>query len=288
MALVPHGGGGGAMALQLSPLTTTNYIAWATKAEAILDAQGRWSAVAPAEGKEVDAGKSKTSRVAMLGALPKNLLMQVATKTTAKEVWDSLEVRFVGADRVRAARLGTLRGELDRLWMDNGEELDDYAGKVSGMARYAMLGSTIDDSAMVKKLLDTVPDGLYAAVAGIEQFCNVEEMVFEEVLGRLKAFEERTRRRVRAGGERADGQLMMTAAQWAARERRQGGRGFGDHDNDGTASTSSGYRGKRRGHCYKCGEHAHIRRECPQLRKGPAAEQALLADANVDDDGLLC
>ena len=53
--------------------------------------------------------------------------------------------------------------------MDDDDELDDYAGKVSGMAaRYAMLGSTLDGSAMVKKLLDTVPDCLYAAVAGIE------------------------------------------------------------------------------------------------------------------------
>ena len=79
-------------------------------------------------------------------------------------------------------------------------------------ARYAMLGLTLDDSAMAKKLLDTVPDRVYATVAGIEQFYNVEEMAFEEALGRPKAFEDRTRRRVQVGGERADGQLMMTAA----------------------------------------------------------------------------
>ena len=59
--------------------------------------------MAPAEGKAVDAGKSKTERAAMLGALPEDLPMQVATKATAKEVWDSLKVRLVGADRVRAA-----------------------------------------------------------------------------------------------------------------------------------------------------------------------------------------
>ena len=112
--------------------------------------------------------------------------------------------------------------------MDDGAELDEYSGKVSGMAaRYAMLGSTLDDSAMVKKLLDTVPDRLYTMVTGIGQFYNVEEMAFEEALRRLKAFEERTRRRVQAGGERVDGQLMMTAAEWAAPERRQGRRVFG-------------------------------------------------------------
>jgi hypothetical protein len=53
---------------------------------------------------------------------------------------------------------------------------------------------------MVKKLLDTVPERLYPAVAGIEQFCDPEKMAFEEALGRLKAFEERSRRRAQAGG----------------------------------------------------------------------------------------
>lgn len=38
----------------------------------------------------------------MLGALSEEVLMQVATKPTAKEVCDSLKVRFNGADRVPA------------------------------------------------------------------------------------------------------------------------------------------------------------------------------------------
>ena len=62
MSLVPHGGGGGAMPLQLPPLTTMNYTAWAIKAEAIPAAKGLWSAVAPAEGAAIDARKSKTAR----------------------------------------------------------------------------------------------------------------------------------------------------------------------------------------------------------------------------------
>jgi hypothetical protein len=82
---------------------------------------------------------------------------------------------------VKAARLAILKGEFDKLIMENTEPLDDYVVKISSMAaRYVELGATLDDASMVKKLLDTVSDHLYPAVAGIEQFYDVETMPFEE------------------------------------------------------------------------------------------------------------
>ncbi|XBH57849.1 uncharacterized protein [Aegilops tauschii subsp. strangulata] len=171
--------------------------------------------------------------------------------------------------------------------MANAETLDDFAGRLGGMAaRYAALGSTLEDAALVKKLLDSVPNRLYPAVAGIEQFCDVDTMAFEDALGRLKAFDERLRRRDQAGGEGADGQLLYTAAQWRARERRRGG-ARGEDDDDGAASTASGGGDNRRGKCYKCDVRGHFKRECPLLWKEPAAARALLADGDVEDPGLL-
>jgi hypothetical protein len=182
-------------------LSPARYTAWAIKVEAILDAQGLWEAVSPSGDAAVDAQKNKMARAQLLQALPEDILMQMSTKKTAKEVWESLKTRFIGADRVKMARLATLEGEFDKLCMVDGDVLDDYAGKISGMAaKFAGLGSTLDDVTMVKKLLDTVPDHLYPAVAGIEQFCDVETMAFEEALGRLKAFDERSRRRAQIIG----------------------------------------------------------------------------------------
>ena len=177
MALVLQGAGVGGSTVSLScpMLTPTNYTVWAIKVDAILDAQGLWEAVSPEEGAAVDEKKNKTARAQLLSALSEDILMQVSTKKTAKEVWDSLKRRFVGADRVKKARLSTLKGEFDKLYMAEGELLDDYAGKISSMAaRFASLGSTLSDADMVKKLLDTVPDRLYSAVARIEQFCDME------------------------------------------------------------------------------------------------------------------
>jgi hypothetical protein len=256
-------------------LTGDNYTVWAIKVEANLDAQGLWEAVVPAEDSAaaVIAKKDKPARAYLLGALSEDILLQVSSKKTAAELWASLKTRFVGADRVRAARLATLRGEFDRLRMEGGDELDAYAGRISGMAaRYAALGATLDDAAMVKKLLDTVPDRLYAAVAGIEQFCDVDNMPFEEALGRLKAFEERTRRRTQDSGGQDGNQLMLTAAQWEARkgERGGGGKKRGNFD-------------IRKVRCYNCQDYGHFSRDCTKPRK----EQAHLVAVDADDEPAL-
>jgi hypothetical protein len=214
MALVPHAGNGGSVVpLSCPMLTGDNYTIWAIKVEANLDAQGLWEAVVPAVA--IIAKKDKPARAYLLGALSEDILLQVSSKKTAAEVWASLKARFVAADRVRAARLSTLRGDFERLYMWDGEKLDVFAGKISSMAaRYASLGATLSDAAMVKKLLDSVPDHLYTAVAGIEQFCDMETLCFDEALGRLKAFEERSERckKQASGSDRGDGQLLLTAA----------------------------------------------------------------------------
>ncbi|KAI3435142.1 RRM domain-containing protein [Psidium guajava] len=296
MALVPQDAtvrDGSGVSFQYPQLTATNYTTWAIKVEVLLDAQGFWEAVAPAEGAVVEARKDKATRAHLLQVLPKDILLQVATKRTAKELWDSLKMRFVGADRVKSARLATLRGEFDVLRMKDGETLDEYAGKLSSMlVRFANLGATLEGSALVKKLLDTVPYRFYPVVVGIEQFCDIDAMAFEEAVGRLKTFEERLRQRTPGGN--SDGQLLLTESEWRARKKNgcessssnkvknnarsvDGNRGRGGRGRDrGRGRGSRGdlphkvgtggfeVRGRDKSHikCFNCERMGHYASEC--------------------------
>jgi hypothetical protein len=52
-------------------------------------------------------------------------------------------------------------------------------------------------------------------VARIEQFYDLKSLAFEEAVGRLKAYEERTRRGARSG-KTEGGQLLLTQVEWEA------------------------------------------------------------------------
>jgi hypothetical protein len=118
--------------------------------------------------------------------------LQVAKHEDAKDVWESIRVHFLGVDRVQKARLQTLRSNLEKLQMGDGEKLDDFAGKITNiMAKFKELGSTIEEEVVVRKLLNSVPGKFMPIVASIEQFADLDTMPLEGAIGRLKAFEER-------------------------------------------------------------------------------------------------
>ena len=98
-------------------LTPHNYTVWTIKAEAILDAQGVWEAIEPARGAEVDVKKDKKACAYILQCIPEDVLLQIAKKKTAKEIWDSLKTRYLGSERVKMARVQTLKSEFNVLWM---------------------------------------------------------------------------------------------------------------------------------------------------------------------------
>ena len=140
-------------------LPDVNYMVWMIKVEAILDVQGFWKAIEQARGAKVDVKKDKKAGAYILQCIPEDVLLQIAKKKTAKEIWDSLKTRYLGSERVKIARVKILKSEFNVRQMKETETIDEFAGKISGLAsKFTTLGVALEDSSLVKKLIDSVPD----------------------------------------------------------------------------------------------------------------------------------
>ncbi|GJU21044.1 zinc finger, CCHC-type containing protein [Tanacetum coccineum] len=173
-------------------LKPSNYSLWAIRMQIILEANGLWEMIEPNEKTQADNKKDKTAIAFLYQALPEEQLLQITKHKTAKTIWDALKTRHIGEERVQQARLQTLKSKFEMLHMKEDETIDTFIAKLTTIVnKAASLGHTMEDETLVRKLLNAVPDRYLQIVASIEQYSDLDEMTLEEVIGRLKTYEER-------------------------------------------------------------------------------------------------
>lgn len=257
----------GSMSYQIPMLTATNYPVWAIKVKSILDAHGLLETVEPRNlGEESDAKKSKQALAYLLQAIPEEMVLQMSSHTDPKKVWDGLKTRYLGVDRVRTARVATLKRELEGLRMKEGELVDDCATKLSGLvSKLRSLGHEVEEEELVRRILDAMPKSFLQIVASIEQCFELDTMLFDEAVGRLKAYEER----IKSHGEKEEeqGKLLWVSEQ---KHGESSGRGRGrgrNFERGGRGRGRGSGRGDKSGiRCYDCGVFGHFSYECTKWK----------------------
>ena len=73
--------------------------------------------------------KNSIAIVIFFQAIPEDLILQECAMGMAKEIWDAIKTRHLGADRDSEARLQTLITELDKLKMKETCTLDEFASQ---------------------------------------------------------------------------------------------------------------------------------------------------------------
>ncbi|XP_013632942.1 PREDICTED: uncharacterized protein LOC106338531 [Brassica oleracea var. oleracea] len=220
------------------------------------------------------------------------LILQVGELETAKKVWDAIKARHVGADRVREARLQTLMAEFDRLKMKDNESIDEFTGKLSEIStKSAAFGENMEESKLVKKFLSSIPRKKYIhIVASLEQILDLKTTSFEDIIGRLKTYEERICDEEEEHQDNQQRKLMYTNMESQShqeyyngyRGRGRGGRGY--------------YRGRGRGRsywdrkdasrvtCFRCDKIGHFAATCPdRLLKLSEAQESKEDDTQEAD-----
>jgi hypothetical protein len=197
--------------VQYPMLSESNYAAWAIKMEAYMRAQGVWDAV----GAEVSGRKNQMALATIYQAIPEGTLFLLSQKKTAKSAWEALRTMHIGDQRLRDAKLQTLRLEFEGLRMKETESVDDFAVRLTTIVnKIHALGEHIEEPYAVKKFLRAVPNKYLQIASTIEQFGDLSTMTLQEVIGRLKVHEERLGRISAAEKENE----LLTRSEWKAME----------------------------------------------------------------------
>nr|GEW14493.1 ribonuclease H-like domain, reverse transcriptase, RNA-dependent DNA polymerase [Tanacetum cinerariifolium] len=192
--------------------------------------------------------------------------MMLAKKDSAKEARETLRTMHMGADRVKEAKVQTLRSDFEVIQMKNDR---DYSGE---------------------KVPSSCSDLFYANLTSIEQFGDLKTMTMEEVVGHLKTHEER----LKGYGDQGEPSLLLTHAEWSSQSNRadekdssnsskgrggtsgrglgQGrGRGRGRDSNTSRNDQKHFPRDKSKVKCFACEKFGHYASECSDKKKGEEA-----------------
>nr|XP_017228118.1 PREDICTED: uncharacterized protein LOC108203631 [Daucus carota subsp. sativus] len=246
-----------------------------------LQAYNVWEAVEPKDPKTVIEDKADKRAMAMIyQSISEELLLTLAERTTAKDMWEAIKTASLGADRVKKAKAQTLKAEFESLTMKDSEQLDDFCLKLNGLvARIRALGESIGEAYVVKKILRAVPTKFLQIASALEQFGNLETMSIEEVIGSLKAHEERLSGQV----ESKEGQqLLMTEEEWSKHEATNGKllltrEEWLQRSNRGGNQRSRERIDRSKIKCFNYGTYGHFAAEC----RKPKRDRVQRGEANL-------
>jgi hypothetical protein len=103
-----------------------------------------------------------------------------------------------------------------------GERIEDFGMRISTLeATLSSLGDACNDEKVVRKFLYVVPRRFIQIAFSMETLMDPATLTVEEVVGHLRAVEERLDGE--PGGTNAGDQLLLTEEQWEARKKKPSG-----------------------------------------------------------------
>ena len=88
---------------------------------------------------------------------------------TAKEIWDYLKVEYEGDERIRGMKVLNLIRDFELQKMKESELVKEYYDRLLSIAnKVRLLGSMLNDSRIVEKLLVTILEKFEATITALE------------------------------------------------------------------------------------------------------------------------
>nr|KYP76208.1 hypothetical protein KK1_020441 [Cajanus cajan] len=184
-----------------------NYHIWIVKMRSCLKSFGLWEyvdqdkevpplranpTIAQMKQHEEETLKKEKVVSCLHSALTDDVFTSIMHLETAKQIWDELNERYAGDERVRSIKLLTLKREFEMLKMKESESVKEYTSKLSHLVNQMRLyGEVVHDHKVVEKMLISLPVKFEAKVAAIEESCDLKKLTISEMVSKLQAHEQR-------------------------------------------------------------------------------------------------
>ena len=288
--------------------TRSNYQEWASHIQCNLEAMYLWDAVSE---DKVERRRDRLALGAMLHGVPTEMHAMLLNKKSMKDAWAAIKSMRLGADRVKAVNAQKLLAEFESITFKQGEAIEDFAMRITKLKTdlEGLGDKSVDDKRIVKKFLRVVPAMYNQVAVTIEMFCDLDTLTIEELIGRLRAAEDRFDPAVEKITEKT-ANLLMTEEEWSIKnksrlisdsssssgQKKDGGRWVhkdksgarnGDARDTGGRHPSTGTP-KRKGRCNKCKIYGHYARECrTKMKEEKQGDTAHHAVGDVETGALL-
>lgn len=193
-------------------LTRSNYVEWSMLMKINFEAMEIWEVIDP--GTNVRRSQDRQMMGALMRSVPKEMWGTLGAKQIVKEAWEAVMTMRIGADRVKDVNTQKLLKEFENIDFKEGETVEDFGMRITSLVtNIRSLGETIDDTRVVKKFLRVVPTRFNQVVVSIEMFCDVKALTVEDLVGRLRAAEERFEDKVDQVTDKT-GRLLLAEEEW--------------------------------------------------------------------------
>ncbi|KAG7568130.1 Zinc finger CCHC-type superfamily [Arabidopsis thaliana x Arabidopsis arenosa] len=228
----------------------------------------------------------------------KNQFKLIQGCESAKEAWDKLEKVFEGTKSVKISRIDRLASQFKNLRMDEHENVTDFSAKLCAIANEAhVIGKTYKDKKLVKKLLRCLPKRFEAQKAAMETAFNTDETPFDEIVGRLQAYEMDQKDVISNNVNRPtlyenDDKLRIQNLEESMSSlvkmfgkllKDVGKRGKNSLENDHGTYKNVG-EGRRGIQCHECRGFGHIKSACPSIKKKKRNIYEDSSESETDDE----